>query len=41
MYKRKYDPEESKKKMRNTMIRNWVIMIVSLILMILCYYFVK
>ena len=41
MYKKKYDPEESKKRMRNTMIRNWVIMIVSLILMILCYYFVK
>lgn len=41
MYKKKYDFEESKKKMKRRMVVNWVIMFVSLGLMILCYYFVK
>lgn len=41
MYKKKYDPEESKKRMKQTMIRNWIIMLVSLGLMIFCYYCIK
>ena len=41
MYKKKYDPEESKKKMVRRTVVNWIIMFVSLGLMIICYYWVK
>ena len=41
MYKKKYDFEESKKRMHRRTVINWIIMIVSLGLMIFCYYFVK
>lgn len=41
MYKKKYDPEESKKRMKRTMTRNWILMFGSLALIIICYYFVK
>lgn len=41
MYKKKYDPEESNRRMKRTMTRNWIIMFGSLALIIICYYFVK
>ncbi len=41
MHKKRIDPEESSKRLRRITVRNWVIMFVSLILIIICYYFVK
>lgn len=41
MYKKKYDPEESRKRLKRTMIRNWIIMFASLALIVICYYFVR
>lgn len=41
MYKKKYDKEESEKKLKRRIVRNWAIMFISLALMIICYYFVK
>ncbi len=41
MYKKKYDKEAAEKKLKRTVIRNWIIMFVSLALVIVCYYFVR
>ncbi len=41
MHKKKYDPEQADKKLKRITIRNWIIMIVSLALIIVCYYFIK
>ena len=41
MYKKKYDFEESKKRMKRRMVINWIIMLVSLGLRLFCYYCVK
>ena len=41
MYKKKYDREESEKRLKRTMVRNWIIMFGSLALIIICYYLVR
>ena len=41
MSRKKMSREESDKRMRRTMIRNWIIMLVSLAAMVICYYYVK
>ncbi len=38
--RKKYNREEEDKKFRKRVMRNWIICIVSLILIIICYYFV-
>lgn len=37
---KRYDSKESDKKFQQRVKRNWIICIVSLILIIVCYYFV-
>ena len=41
MYKKKYDKEAADRKLKRTVIRNWIIMFASLALIIICYYFVR
>lgn len=41
MYKKKYDKDAADKKMKRIVVRNWIIMFVSLALVIICYYFVR
>ncbi len=41
MHKKRYDREEADKKLRRITIRNWIIMLVSLALIIILYYFAK
>ncbi len=41
MYKKKYDHEETKKKLKQRMVTNWIIMLVSIGLMVFCYYCLK
>lgn len=41
MYKKKFDSDKADKKMKRLIIRNWIIMLVSLVLIVICYYFVK
>lgn len=41
MYKKKYDAEESRKKMERRRVINWAIMLISLGLIVFCYYCIK
>ena len=38
--RKKYNREEEDKKFRKRVTRNWIITIVTLILIVICYYFV-
>ena len=41
MHKKKNDPDKAEKRLRRIIIRNWIIMLVSLALIVIFYYFVK